>query len=113
VSAGYLTIVNSAAADDRLIGVASPRAASAEVHEISMEGRVIRMRAVEGGLIVSAGEAVTLAPGGLHLMFFGVTQPFAEGETIPVTLTFANAGDVAATLAVRRPTTSGDSHGGH
>lgn len=111
VSAGYLTIVNGAAAEDRLISAASARAERVEIHEMSMDGAVMRMRAVEGGLAVPAGATVTLGPGGQHLMFYGVTQAFAEGETVPVTLTFANAGEVAVELAVRRGSSA--SHSGH
>jgi len=110
VSAGYLIISNPTAAEDRLIGAATPRAGSSEVHEMSMDGGVMRMRAVEGGLAVPAGETVALAPGGLHLMFMGVTQPFVEGESIPVTLTFANAGDIQVSLPVRRSAASDASH---
>mgnify|MGYP000440745100 CR=1 FL=1 len=113
VSAGYLTISNATTADDRMIAVATPRATSSEVHEMSMDGGVMRMRAVEGGLSVPAGETVALAPGGLHLMFFGVTQPLVEGESIPVTLTFANAGDIEVSLPVRRAASSDASHTGH
>lgn len=101
VSSGYLTIVNGTDAADRLLAASSPRAARTEVHEMAMEGGVMRMRAVEGGLAAPAGETVTLAPGGLHIMFFGVGRPFAEGETIPLTLTFERAGQIETTLAVR------------
>jgi copper(I)-binding protein len=102
VSAGYLTIANPTGSEDRLVAVSSPRARRMEVHAMSMENGVMRMQAVEGGVAVPPGGAVTLGPGGLHLMFIGVTQPFVEGETIPVTLTFAHAGDVAVELPVRR-----------
>lgn len=109
VAAGYVTIVNGTGADDRLIAVSSPRAASVEVHEMSMDGDVMRMRAVEGGLPLPAGETVELAPGGLHLMFVGVTQAFTEGEGIPVTLTFASGGAIETTFPVQ----AGGAHGGH
>lgn len=102
VSAGYVTIVNSGASDDRLVSITTPRAERAEVHEMSMDGGVMRMRALEGGLVIPAGGRVTLGPGGQHLMFYGVTQPFTEGETIPVTLTFEHAGALRAELPVRR-----------
>jgi copper(I)-binding protein len=69
---------------------------------MSMDGAVMRMRQIEGGLAAPAGATVTLSPGGMHLMFYGVTQPFAEGESIPVTLTFEHAGDIGVTLPVRR-----------
>lgn len=102
VSAGYLTIVNGTAAADTLVSATSPRATSVEVHEMSMDGVVMRMRQVTGGLTIQSGGEVALAPGGNHLMFMGVTQPFAEGESIPVTLTFANAGVVEVQLPVHR-----------
>jgi len=111
VSAGYVTIVNATGAEDRLIALSSPRAARTEIHEMSMDNGVMRMRAVDGGLAVPAGATLTLGPGGQHLMFFGVTQPFAEGETIPVTLTFAQAGDIAVQMPVQR--TAPVAHGGH
>jgi len=113
ISAGYVEIVNGTDAEDRLIGASSPRAERMEIHEMIMDGDVMRMRAVEGGLAVAAGETVALAPGGAHLMFFGVTQPFAAGETIPVTLSFANAGDVQVALSVRVPTAASSEHSGH
>lgn len=100
VSAGYLSIANGGAAD-RLVSVSSPRAGRVEVHEMRMDGDVMIMRQVEGGLAIPASETVTLAPGGLHLMFMGVTQPFAAGEEIPVTLTFENAGVRELALPVR------------
>lgn len=100
VSAGYLTIANGGQAD-RLLSVSSPRAAKTEIHEMSMDGGVMRMREVTGGLDAPAGSVVTFGPGGLHLMFTGVTQPFAVGEEIPVTLTFEKAGTREIALPVR------------
>lgn len=102
VSAGYLTIVNGTDAADTLVSATSPRATSVEVHEMSMDGAVMRMRQVTGGLAIQSGGEVSLAPGGNHLMFMGVTQPFTEGESIPVTLTFANAGVIEVQLPVHR-----------
>lgn len=101
VSGGFLTISNATGEDERLIAAASPRAARVEIHEMAMDGAVMRMRQV-GALDIPAGETVALAPGGMHLMFFGVSQPFTEGESIPVTLTFERAGEVEVTLSVRR-----------
>lgn len=112
VSAGYLTIVNGAAADDTLISAASPRAERVELHEMTMEGGVMQMRAAER-IVIAAGGSLELAPGGRHLMFFGVAQPFAEGETIPVTLTFEHAGAIDVSLPVQRPGGASAAHGGH
>ncbi len=100
VSAGYFTIANGGPAD-RLIAIASPRASRVELHEMSMDGAIMRMRQVEGGLAVPADGVVTLAPGGLHLMFLGVTQAFAPGEEIAVSLTFEHAGVREVRLPVR------------
>ena len=109
VSAGYLMLVNATAAEDVLVGVSSPRAARVEVHEMTMQDGVMQMRAVER-LAVPAGGSIELAPSGRHLMFYGVAQPFAEGEAIPVRLTFERAGEMDVSLPVRRP---GASHAGH
>lgn len=110
VSAGYLTIANDTDAEDQLVSVASARAERVEIHEMTMDGAgVMRMRAVTS-LAIPAGEEINLGPGGLHLMFFGVTQPFALGEEIPVTLTFANAGAIDAVLPVRAGATHGAGH---
>lgn len=101
VSAGYLTIHNGSAAADRLLSVSSPRAERVEVHEMSMDGAVMRMRPVEA-LTVAAGERVQFGPGGKHLMFYGVSEPFREGEQIPVQLRFETAGTLDVVLPVRR-----------
>jgi copper(I)-binding protein len=74
---------------------------------MSMEGAVMQMRPA-GPLPIPARQSVTLAPNGLHLMFMGVTQPFAEGEEIPVRLSFEHAGAVDVSLPVRRQAPAAD-----
>ncbi|MGD9979126.1 MAG: copper chaperone PCu(A)C [Hyphomonadaceae bacterium] len=101
VSAGYLIIHNATAAADRLLSVTSPRAERVEIHEMTMDGAVMRMRPVES-LEIASGTEVALSPGGMHLMFYGVAQPFAAGEDIPVQLTFETAGAVNIVIPVRR-----------
>lgn len=110
VSAGYLIINNPTASDDRLLNATSERAERIEVHEMTMDGAVMQMRAVEG-LPIPSGQTVTLAPGGMHLMFYGVSEPFSEGESIPVQLSFENAGQIDVSLPVRRAPL--EAHGGH
>lgn len=100
VSAGYLTIANDGESVDRLISATSPRAARVEIHEMIADGAVMQMRPVTN-LEIAPGQRVELAPGGRHLMFTGVTQPFVEGEEIPVQLTFENAGVMDIALPVR------------
>ncbi len=112
VSAGYLTLVNGTASEDALVAVSSPRAERVEVHEMTMQGGVMQMRAA-ARLAIPAGESIELAPSGRHLMFYGVAAPFAEGETIPIRLSFEHAGDIDVSLPVRRPGASQTSHGGH
>jgi copper(I)-binding protein len=107
VAAGYLTIVNRGSEDDRLTGASSARAESVELHSMEMDGAVMRMRPIEGIVLPAGGEAA-LAPGGNHLMFMGVTQPFAVGVVIPVQWTFERAGTVDIVLPVRR--VSGHGH---
>ena len=102
VAAGYLTIVNGSSTDDQLVSAESPRAEHVEVHEMIMNGAVMQMRPMSA-LPVAAHDQATLSPGGRHLMFTGVKQPFTPGEQIPVDLTFAHAGKIHVTLDVRAP----------
>jgi len=69
-----------------LISVASPVAARAELHSTTMEGGVMRMRAIEK-LELPGGKAVKLAPGGLHIMLIDLKQTLKRGDKVPITLT--------------------------
>src|SRR5215475_797352 len=73
VAAGYLTIENHGASPDKLISAATTAAAKVDLHEMAMAGGVMTMRPVDGGLVIPPGGSVTLAPGGSHLMFIGLT----------------------------------------
>jgi copper(I)-binding protein len=99
VAGGFLTLANTGA-DDRLMTATSPRAGRVELHEMMMEGDVMKMRAIEGGIALPAGATVELKPGGLHIMFFDIAERFEEGQTVPVTLTFEKAGAVTLELPV-------------
>jgi hypothetical protein len=101
VAAGYLTIRNPAAAPDRLLGAASPAAARVEMHVTVKEGDIMRMREVKE-LRVPARASFELKPGGAHLMFVDIGQPYREGEKVPVTLRFERAGEVRAEFHVGR-----------
>jgi copper(I)-binding protein len=100
VGGGYLTIANKGAAPDRLMAVTSPSAGMVEIHVMEMVNDVMTMRPVEGGLEIPAGATVELKPGGTHLMFMMVTEPFKEGGEVPVTLEFEKAGKVELKLPV-------------
>lgn len=101
VAGGFLTITNKGAADDRLVAITAEVAGATEVHEMSMDNGVMKMRPVEGGLPVPAGKTVTLAPGGYHLMLEELKAPLKQGEQVPVTLQFEKAGKVLVTLDVQ------------
>lgn len=98
---GYLTITNTGSLPDRLLGGDSPVVSKVEVHQMSMDGGIMRMRPVEGGLVIPPGQTVKLAPGGYHLMLIGPQRAFAVGDHIPVRLHFERAGDVKIELAVQ------------
>lgn len=103
VAGGFLSIKNGGSADDRLVSVSSPIADHVEIHEMSMQGEVMKMRPLKDGLPVKAGETVELQPGGFHLMFMGVKQPVRAGESVKATFTFEKAGAVDLDLPVIDP----------
>ncbi len=98
VAGGFMKIENKGPADE-LIEVSSPAAGDVQLHEMAMEGNVMKMRQVKD-IPVPAGGAVELKPGGLHLMFLNIKAPFAAGETIPVKLKFVKAGVVEVKMPV-------------
>lgn len=99
VGGGGLTIANAGQTDDTLVAVESAAAGRVELHEMTMDNDVMRMRKLNG-IAVPAGQTVTLTGGGLHLMFMDVAKPFRQGDTIPLTLTFQTAGKIAYDLPV-------------
>lgn len=92
VGAVYLTL--SSPGGDTLTGVSTQAAAKAEVHEMSMDGGVMRMRELPAGLALPPGQAVTLQPGGYHIMLMGLVQPLKQGQSVPLHLTFAKSAPV-------------------
>lgn len=100
VGGGFLTITNKGAAADRLVSATAPIAKETQIHEMALEGDVMKMRQLTDGIEIAAGETVTLAPGGLHIMFMGLNTALVEGEKVPVTLTFEQAGTITVDLAI-------------
>ena len=84
---------------DQLVSASSPVAGEVQLHEMAMEGNVMKMRQVKDIAVPSGGE-VELKPGGLHLMFMNIKAPLAAGETIPVKVKFAKAGEVEDKMPV-------------
>ncbi|SON56967.1 hypothetical protein HDIA_3426 [Hartmannibacter diazotrophicus] len=100
VAGGFVTIKNTGAASDRLIGGTVDFAEKVEVHEMSMDNGVMKMRQLESGLELPAGQETDLKPGGYHIMFTGLKRGLAEGETAKGTLVFEKAGSVDVEWAV-------------
>jgi copper(I)-binding protein len=98
--AAYLTIVSPT--PDRLTAISTPEAKTAELHTMTMEGGVMKMRPL-AGVDLPAGQPVTLKPGGSHIMLMGLTQPLKQGDTFPLTLSFDKAGTKQVTVAVEGP----------
>jgi len=97
----YLTLTDTAAAADQLVGASTPVAGMAEVHETANDHGVMRMRPVKG-LALAPGKAVTLKPGGYHIMLMDLKQQLKPGDSFPVTLTFQNSAPVTATATVAK-----------
>lgn len=98
---GFMTITNKGTTPDRLIAVRSNASGKVEVHEMKMDGNVMRMRELEKGLELPPGATAALKPGGYHVMFMELKAPFAKGAKVPVTLVFEKAGSIDVELAVQ------------
>lgn len=98
---GYLKLENKGA-DDRLVSARAAVSASVELHSMSMDGNVMRMRQVDG-IALPKGRQVALEPGGLHIMFVGLKAPLKDGDKFPLTLTFEKAGAVEVMVNVETP----------
>jgi copper(I)-binding protein len=101
IGTGYFTIENKGTTADKLVGVSGEVSDKIEVHEMSMNNGVMKMRPVDGGLTIEPGKTVKLAPSGYHLMIMDLKSPLKQGGKVPVTLEFEKAGKVAVTLDVQ------------
>ena len=90
----------TAAKGGKLVGASSPVATSVEVHEMKMEGDIMRMRAV-GSLALPAGQRVDLKSGGYHMMLLGLKAPVKAGDTVPLTLVIEDAAGQREKVDVR------------
>ena len=96
----FMMIHDAGSHGDRLIGVEADISDRVQLHTTVMEDGVMRMRHVEDGIEVPAGGMAELKPGGFHVMFMGLKQPLAEGDSFPVTLVFERAGAVTVDVTV-------------
>ncbi len=124
VAGGFMTITNTGKDADRLVGGSADIAGRLEVHEMSMDGGVMKMRELAGGLEIKPGQSVVLKPGSYHVMFMDLKTSPAAGTPVKGTLKFEKAGSVAvaydvAPLGAKSPDDKGGSgskggnHGQH
>ena len=100
----YMRITNGTDQDDALLGANVPGCGLVELHEMVMDGDIMRMNPVEGGHIpIPAGQTVMLERGGLHVMCMDKTGTYTVGDTVAVTLQFANAGTIEVSATVVDP----------
>ena len=99
-------IENKANIPDQLVSASSPAAGEVQLHEMAMDGNVMKMRQVKD-IPIPAGGSVELKPGGYHLMFLNLKGPFVAGQTVPVKLKFAKAGEMELKLPVNAVGSSG------
>jgi copper(I)-binding protein len=92
--AAYLTITNKGTAPDRVSCVSSDASAQCQIHSMTMDNGVMKMRPVEGGLEIKPGETVTLKPSGFHVMLVDLKQPLQQGKMAEAMFKFENAGTV-------------------
>jgi len=97
---GYMTLTNKGAEPDRLIAVESQAAGHVEIHEMSMDGSIMRMRQLEKGVALAPGATVELKPGGYHVMFMQLKAPLKKGERVPIVLVFEKAGRIPVDMQV-------------
>lgn len=98
-AAAYVTLQSPTG--DRLTGASTPAAQAAELHSMTMDNGVMKMRQVDG-IDLPAGQVVTLKPNGYHIMLMKLSRPLKEGQTFPLTLAFAKAGSENVTVTVQK-----------
>jgi copper(I)-binding protein len=99
VGAGFVTIHNATDTPDSLLEVTTPAAEAVEMHTTVTIGDTLRMQKIDE-IPLPAHSTVSLAPGGMHLMFFRLAEPFKEGMEFPITLKFSSGAEQQLTLKV-------------
>lgn len=102
VGAAFAEIKTDKDTSDRLIGVSSPVATNGEVHSMTMEGDVMKMRRLDG-IDLKPGQSVVLKPMADHIMLLGLKEPLKEGDLVKLTLTFEKAGPIEVEGTVEAP----------
>ena len=101
-AAAYIIVSNDGRSPDRLVAVESPIAAGAKLHQTRLEGEVARMDPLPNGVDLPPNSELMMAPGGVHIMLTGLRQGLAEGEKLPLVLTFADGRQARIDADVRQ-----------
>jgi copper(I)-binding protein len=112
-AAGAFFSIENKGEADRLVAASAAVADAVELHEMRMDGNVMRMNKLDHGIELPANSTVELKPGSLHIMFFGLKAPFKEGERFPLKLRFEKAGEVTVDVAVESMGASGPAGHAH
>lgn len=96
----YFTIVDTGTEGDRLLSASTPLADEVQMHEMSVQNDIMRMRQVTAGLRVPEGGELALTPSGTHIMLVGLKQPLLQGETLPLTLVFERSGTITLDIPI-------------
>ena len=97
----YMTLVNEGRGADRLIGAQTDVGTTAELHQTTMEGAVMKMKPVSNGIEIPAGGQVELKPGGYHMMLINLRRNLKLGDRFAVTLKFEKSGTMTVEAEVR------------
>jgi periplasmic copper chaperone A len=100
VAAGYMTIKNTGTEPDRLVAGSTPVAGRFEIHEMSMDKGVMKMRPLPSGLEIKPGQTVELKPSSFHIMMMDLKEPIQRGKPFKASLMFEKAGEVDVDFAV-------------
>jgi copper(I)-binding protein len=103
VAAGFFSVTNTGTEDDRLVKATASISPMVQLHDMQMDGDVMKMVELPGGIAIPAGTTVDLKPGSLHVMFMQLKQPVMVGEEIRGTLVFEKAGPVEVQFEVLDP----------
>lgn len=108
MTGGFITITNNGAEDEQFIAAHSDLSKKVELHTMVMVDGIMKMRAVEGGWTIPAGQSKVLKSGSDHIMFIGLQKGIKDGDMVTLELEFEHAGRVERTFKVRMPEANSD-----
>ena len=111
-TAAYITLDNSHGPSDVLLSVSTPAASATEIHTMTMENDIMRMRRMENAPLPN-GEVLSFQPGGMHIMLIGLTSQIQEGDEVVFTFVFEKMGEKTITLKALRKAPSTAHSGNH